>query len=77
VCIPPYHNVKIEFDEEDSWVEKLVKIVQVIKRLWMDAYYDNCFEREAFANESNPNYFVERKRFAWIRYILTKSQRNG
>lgn len=77
VCIPPYHNAKIEYDEEDNWVDKLVKIVQAIKKVWIDAYYDNCFEREAYANEANSKYFVERKRFAWIRYALKKSQRNG
>lgn len=77
VCIPPYHNVKIEFHKEDNWLEKLGKIVQAIKQIWVDAYHDNCFEREAYANEANPNYFVNRKRFAWIRYALKKSQRNG
>ena len=32
------------------------------------AYYHNIFEQEAYANESDPNYLKNRKRFSWMRY---------
>ena len=76
VCIPPYHNVK-EIFEGKTLLDKIKAIPTWLKKVWMDAYYDNCFEREAFAKDNNPNYLIERKRFAWILYILKKSQRNG
>ena len=34
------------------------------------AYKDSPFEREAYANESNPEYFVTRPPFAWVKYIF-------
>lgn len=39
-----------------------------------EAYYENPFEREAYANDKNPNYLNERKHFAWIRYIFTSER---
>jgi hypothetical protein len=33
------------------------------------AYYENPFEREAYANDENPNYLQERKPYAWINYL--------
>ena len=33
------------------------------------AYYENPFEREAYANDNNLNYLNERKPFAWINYL--------
>ena len=33
------------------------------------AYYENPFEREAYANDENPNYLKERKPYAWINYL--------
>lgn len=43
-----------------------------IKQLFEDAYYDNCFEREAYSNESNPDYWITRPLFAEVKYILIK-----
>jgi hypothetical protein len=34
-----------------------------------EAYYDICFERESYGNESDKNYLENRKRYAWIKYI--------
>lgn len=36
------------------------------------AYKSISFEREANANEDNPNYLNERKSFAWLNYIFKK-----
>lgn len=36
------------------------------------AYYDICFEREAYGNESDRDYLKNRKRYAWIKYIGRK-----
>ena len=33
------------------------------------AYYNIPFEKEAYANHENPVYTLNRKRYAWIRYI--------
>ena len=33
------------------------------------AYYENPFEREAYANDENRNYLKERKPYAWINYL--------
>lgn len=62
MAIPPYHNVR-EIFNSGKWREGL-------KKVWMDAYYDNCFEREAFANMRNVEYLAVRPIFAWVKYIL-------
>ena len=36
---------------------------------WSQAYYNNPFEREAYDNEYNENYFKERKYWAWTKYV--------
>lgn len=33
------------------------------------AYYNICFEREAYNNETIPNYLDKRKYCAWLRYL--------
>lgn len=33
------------------------------------AYRNISFEREAYANESNPNYFKDRKLWQWTKYL--------
>ena len=33
------------------------------------AYYENPFEREAYNNDTDPDYLKSRKRFNWINYI--------
>lgn len=37
-----------------------------------EAYYQNPFEREAYANDKNLNYLAERKHYAWVSYIWKK-----
>ena len=34
-----------------------------------NAYRNISFEREAYANDNNPNYLKTRKRFAFLKYI--------
>jgi hypothetical protein len=34
----------------------------------MGAYRDIIFEKEAYANQDNPNYLKERKPYAWLNY---------
>ena len=34
-----------------------------------EAYYENPFEREAYANDKNLQYLEERKPYAWINYL--------
>lgn len=41
----------------------------ILYRNLSKAYYDISFEREAYANGSNPAYLSTRRHFAWLRYI--------
>lgn len=41
---------------------------------YKDAYRNVCFEREAYLNQSNPDY--QRKLFAWVKYLSTKYRKN-
>ena len=34
---------------------------------WHQAYRSVCFEREAYAHQSEEGYLAKRKRFAWVR----------
>ena len=36
---------------------------------WVEAYFKNPFEQEAYDNEGNEDYFKERKYWAWTKYI--------
>lgn len=36
---------------------------------WAEAYYNNPFEKEAYDNQYNENYFNERKYCAWTKYL--------
>lgn len=67
IALPPYHNVK------KLWKER--KFLSWFGKIWHDAYRDNCFEREAYANEKNENYLETRTPFAWIGYILKEKDR--
>ena len=40
-----------------------------------EAYRNISFEQEAFLNERNFNYLVERMYFAWIKYLTKKTYR--
>jgi hypothetical protein len=33
------------------------------------SYYNISFEKEAYENQSNPNYLKTRKLFSWVKYI--------
>jgi hypothetical protein len=37
------------------------------------AYFNICFEREAYANDLNLNYLAERKPYAWLRFLKSQS----
>ena len=67
MAIPPYHNVRDMF-VNGNWREGF-------KKMWMDAYYDNCFEREAFANQHNVEYLAVRPIFAVLKYVLKRKER--
>ena len=47
-------------------------VVEWIIRLFMkgNAYRNISFEREAYSNEDDVIYLEDRKRFAWIKYIV-------
>ena len=51
-------------------IEWLIKFARY--RSNHEAYRSIGFEREAYANERNPNYLNERKRFAFLKYIRNK-----
>lgn len=67
IALPPYHNAK------KLWKEH--KFLSWFGKIWHDAYLDNCFEREAYANENNEDYLETRIPLAWIGYILKKKER--
>lgn len=56
----------------------LIYIIDFIRRLITygtknnTAYKNICFEREAYANESNADYLKYRKFWAWKKYYFTK-----
>lgn len=75
IIIPPYHNVSFNFEKGDSFKTKWSKILKTLTKISNDAYMDNCFEREAYANESNPNYWITRHPCSWFLYILPISKR--
>lgn len=64
MVIPPYHNVK-----------KTMGLWKKIRKVWHDAYKDNCFEREAYQNEWTDNYLAVRSPFAWVKYIIPRNER--
>lgn len=51
-------------------VEWIVRLVQYRDRL--EAYYNISFEREAYANQYDPDYLSKRKRYAWTHYLKEK-----
>ena len=74
--IPPYHNAK-ECFEGKCFCDKIKAIPTWLGKVWMDAYSDNCFEREAYMNERNVNYHIHRRWCGWAWYILKKGDRKG
>lgn len=47
-------------------------IIELLLPPYGTAYKDSPFEREAYANQLNPNYLATRQLFAWWRYILKR-----
>lgn len=47
----------------------LAWLIELIRPPYDSAYKDTPFEREAYANQHNPNYLDSRPWFAWVRYI--------
>lgn len=48
----------------------LAWLVALVIPPYNSAYKDTPFEREAYANQHNPDYLDSRPWFAWVRYIL-------
>lgn len=71
---PPYHNAK-EFFEGKCFCDKVKAIPAWFAKVWVDAYRDNCFEREAYANDDNPEYNSTRPACGWFWYIIPKKDR--
>lgn len=38
------------------------------------AYYENPFEREAYANDDFEDYLSSRPRYAWLKYVVVKDE---
>ena len=74
MAIPPYHNAKEFFAEKNFW-GKIKYIPAWANKVWMDAYNDNCFEREAYMNDGDPLYNSVRPLFNWIKYIIPHKER--
>lgn len=74
MAIPPYHNAKEFFAEKNFW-SKIKSIPAWANKVWMDAYNDNCFEREAYMNDGDPLYNSVRPLFNWIKYIIPHKER--
>lgn len=74
MVIPPYHNAKELFVGKDLF-EKVKSIRTWVVKVWMDAYTDNCFEREAYMNDGDPLYNSVRSWFSWWKYIIPSRER--
>jgi hypothetical protein len=79
LILPPYHNLSLSFGfvKGEGIAVKFMKLWGIISQAWIDAYCDNCFEREAYLNDNNPDYLATRKAFAWVGYILKRDERRG
>ena len=79
LILPPYHNLSLSFGfvKGEGIAVKFMKLWGIIFQAWIDAYRDNCFEREAYLNDHNPDYLATRKAFAWVGYILKRDERRG
>jgi hypothetical protein len=52
-------------------------ILLCIYRNHSDAYRNNPFEQEAYANDMNPDYLKTRRPYAWIHYIFKRPYRSS
>lgn len=48
--------------------EFLIKFMLYLN--WRNAYQDISFEREAYENEMNYDYLSDRKKYAWLNYLV-------
>lgn len=74
MAIPPYYNAREFFAEKNFW-GKIKSIPAWANKVWMDAYNDNCFEREAYMNDGDALYNSIRPIFNWIKYIIPRRER--
>jgi hypothetical protein len=75
LVIPPYHNLHFDFRKGEGLIVKCQKVWAVAVKAWMDAYNDNCFEREAYMNDGDPLYNSVRPVAAWVKYIIPRKER--
>lgn len=75
LAAPPYHNVK-ECLAGKSWREKIKALPKFLGRVWMDAYRDNCFEREARYAADHPDYNSTRHLVGFV-YFIIKDRKNA
>ena len=73
LVIPPYHNAQLVWNDKSIPLRKRIKKWAV--KVWVDAYSDNCFEREAYMNEKNIHYFATRRFCGWLWYIIPRKDR--
>lgn len=75
MVVPPYHNVQAFLDDKN--LPFFSRVSKWCGNVWMDAYRDNCFEREAFSNDMDVNYLSTRPLCGWLWYIIPKKERTG
>lgn len=75
LAIPPYHNAQLLWN--DKTIPLWKRIGKWLTKVWIDAYADNCFEREAYMNDNDPLYNSVRHFCAWLWYILPRNMRKG
>ena len=72
LIFPPYHGVRFGWDKMLSVGKNIKQLIRSFGQLWMDAYRDNCFEREANVHENDPYYIFNRRWCGWAWYIFVK-----
>lgn len=49
-------------------------LIELLLPPFFSAYKDSPFEREAYANDNNPDYLVTRPPFAWVKYFMIRKR---
>lgn len=49
-------------------------VIELLLPPFGSAYKDSPFEREAYANDHDPDYLTTRPPFAWLKYFLIKNR---
>ena len=75
IVLPPYYSNRANIQKGDSLKVRMGKIGKMFAEINVDAYRDNCFEREAYMNEKTPIYLARRVPFAWVSYIIKGKER--